>query len=100
MKVTTIFCAAVAAFAGITKVHWAVPCEGREMLVPEMLPASVMLVGTRLAGGCGGVVGSVMSTVTVVPCAALPPGATDVFPPVVAVGITASYVARVLRVTR
>ena len=58
------------------------------------------MVADGVAIVSGGVVGRVISTVTLVPCAALPPGATDVFPPVVVLGITASYVARVLRVTR
>ena len=81
MNVTTTFCAPVGAFAGIVNVASAVPEVGREMAVPTIVPASVTLVGTFAAGGSGGVVGRVIVTVTVVPRAALPPGATDV-PPV------------------
>ena len=76
-----MFCAPVAAPAGIVNVASTVPAAGRETEVPTMVPASVTLVGTRLAGGSGGVVGSVIVTVTVVPRAALPPGATEVPPP-------------------
>jgi len=76
-----MFCAPVGAFAGIVNVATTVPWLGREMLVPLIVPASVTLVGTLPAGGCGGLVGSVIVTVTVVPRLALPPGATDPLPP-------------------
>jgi hypothetical protein len=66
-KVTTMVWAPSEALEGMAKVACAVPVLGREMEVPEMVPARVMLVGTFPEGGCGGEVGSVMVIVTVVP---------------------------------
>ena len=80
MKVTTTFWAPVGAPAGILKVANTVVAPGLEIAVPLMEPARVTPLGTRLSGGLGGVVGRVMVRVTVVPRAALPPGATAVEP--------------------
>ena len=74
LKLTLIVCKPVGAFAGIANVATTVLCVGCEIAVPTMVPARVTLVGKFAAGGCGGVVGSVIVTMTVVPRAALPPG--------------------------
>ena len=95
---TTTFCAPIGAFDGIVNVAMTVPCVESEMLVPLMLPASVALVMGALAGGQGGVLGSVMVTVTVAPRLALPPGATE--PAVIAVLPALSKFATAVRPTR
>ena len=80
LKVTTTFLAPAAVAAGMTKVALAVVAEGREIAVPLMVPARVILRGITSAGGFGGVAGRVMVIVTVVPADALPPGATALVP--------------------
>ncbi len=71
----------MAALAGMTKLALAVVMLGREIEVPLMFPPMVTLMGTTFKGGFGGDEGSVMVTVTVVPRAALPPGAEAVVVP-------------------
>lgn len=71
----------VVALAGMMKVPLTVPDAGRDRLVPVIVPSMVMLRGTKVAGGKGGLVGRVMVSVTVVPRAAEPPGATAVEAP-------------------
>jgi len=93
-----MFCAPVDAFAGIVNVAMTWPCVESETLAPLMLPASVTLETGAFAGGHGGVVGSVIVTVTVEPRLALPPGATEPFEKVVAPGL--SNVATEVRATR
>ena len=100
LNTTTTFCAPVGALAGIVNVAMTVPCVESEMLVPLIVPASVTLLTGALAGGQGGVVGSVIVTVTVVPRLALPPGATEVLPPPLADPETGSYEASAVRATR
>ena len=82
MNTMTRFCAPVGELAGMANVATTVVAAGREMLVPAIVPARVTLVGTLPAGGCGGLVGSVMVIVMFVPepRMTLPPGATK--PPV------------------
>jgi hypothetical protein len=60
----------------MVKVAWAVVTLGRESEFPE-IPPRVMLTGTTLAGGFGGLLGKVIVTVTILPRVALPPGATE-----------------------
>ena len=68
MKVTTIFCEPAEAPDGMTNVAITVPWDGRLMEpLLALMPPRVTLVGTLFAGGCGGVVGRVMVTVTVDP---------------------------------
>ena len=65
MKTITMFWLPVAALEGITKVAITVPWVESEIFVPEMEPARVTLDIGAFAGGQGGVVGSVIVTVTV-----------------------------------
>ena len=76
VNTTEMLCAPVLAPDGIVNVAMTCPAVLSEMLVPAMLPANVTLVIGAPAGGFGGELGSVIVTVTVVPRAAVPPGAT------------------------